>query len=281
MAGRIIKASSVVLVGAIHREPRPNAKPAAAREVVADHFGNEQSVATVTVPLYCREHRIGQTRIYNSWYGGHRLRTSTFGLHGWGSIAKKALPAWDEHFREYSVLWEDGADRLTDILDTVIIPAAKNRLRKLGEEPDVVWPTQDEFRKGFVFEKTVRPFPSQWVKLEDVRQDLNDGAVEVFTRFRDALGKSASVLSAYGQKKHARLETGPTQGNLSDLVDAIAGLNIPDEHGNLDPRLTELETEITSGILAPSLEDLKSDGGLRKQTATKAQALRDKVAGYV
>lgn len=276
-----IKASSCVLVGAHHKLPKQNVRVRAAAEAVAEKFGNDEDAGWFTVPLYGKATLLGITRVYNAWYAGHRLKTIPFGGHGKNALAKVALPDWEGHFRSHSILWEDEADRLAGRLEPEIIPAAKARLAKLSDECEVVWPTVEEFRGGFVFDKTIHPFPSNWVKLDDVRKDLNDGAVDVFTRFRDALNKSAKALRNYGKVKYAKLEDGPTQSDLADLVSAIKGFNIPDEKGNLDPRLTQLETEITSAILAPNIGDLKEDETLRSNAAIKAQALADKVAGYV
>jgi hypothetical protein len=281
MAYGTIKASSCILVGGKHAFPKQNVRITAAAQAVAAAFGNDEEAGWYTAPLYGKGTLGDINRVYNAWYAGHRLRTIPFGGHGKNALAKVALPDWEEHWRKHSLLWEDEADKLANRLETEIIPAAKVRLAKLEDEVEVVWPSVEEFRGGFVFEKIVLPFPSNWVKLDDIRKDLNDGAVDAFTRIRDALNKSAKVLRSYGNVKRARLEEGPTQSDLADLVSAIKGFNIPDENGKLDPRLTELETEITSAILTPNLDDLKKDETLRSTAATKAQALADKVAGYV
>ena len=283
-------ASSVMLCTVRLTQPKRKMVVDRGSALVQEHFGLTPGHGDFKGDLYPKRFERRILKHHEDAFKVHKSMTCRW-EHGFDAIYKKGKPAWDEAMRKFVVAFDDAADRQAEVYEAEILPEAKRNLGSL--QADVIYPDAGEWRASWSLKPIVRPVPNTGdlrfalpkEEIEAIEQELREqhraGLKDVYQRLHGLVESSARTLGRYGVEKGAKLYEQTAQTHLSDLISALDGLNIPDEHGKRDPVLEDLATEITNTILSESFSDLKEDKDLRKDVADKAAALADKIQGYV
>ena len=100
--------------------------------------------------------------------------------------------------------------------------------------------------------------------VKDVYERLRDATAHVGERFTNGKRKSDAIL-----------------GDVTELVAALEGLNIPDADGNVDEDLERIGTEIAGELLDKNLDEVWKDDDLKKEKASKANEITEEIEGKI
>jgi hypothetical protein len=128
------------------------------------------------------------------------------------------------------------------------------------------------------------------IEVKEIERQLREthmeGVKDVYERLRDSVAHVGERFTNGKRKSDAIL------GNVTELVSALQGLNIPDADGNVDEDLERIGTEISGELLDKNLDEVWKDDDLKKEKASKASEiteeldskikdLDDKLKGYI
>lgn len=171
---------------------------------------------------------------------------------------------------------------------------ATGELGKLFNDGD--YPHPDDIRAKFGIAINVLPMPSAEDfraklpadELDAVRQDIEKqitesmqrGQQDIFRRASEVLARMVDRLTKYDPGTNGQRPTGIFRdtlvGNIRELVDVLPSLNVTDS-----PAVAKLYSDLDT--LTDNLEpnQLRENAALRRHTADAAQAILDRVSGYL
>jgi len=180
-------------------------------------------------------------------------------------------------------------------------PAAMRRAEyEQGAAYDpAAYPSQESLARKFASKVTYLPIP----QADDFRVDLDGPTVAAIksqcqddmmtaartvtqnciVRIQDVVGKMVEGLSAYNGDDRVTGKRGPQKGdfkgtlvtNIADLIDVLPGLNITDD-ATVRDAINAMRELVRADHTA-----LKADPTLRKDVRNEAQAILDRMAGYM
>jgi hypothetical protein len=175
-----------------------------------------------------------------------------------------------------------------------MIDDARIKLNGLFDSAD--YPTVDKLDRKFAFTITPAPVPDS----PDFRVDLGDeetarirGEIEgsvnglLQTAMRDIWKRLAEVVSKMAERLRAcaTKEEGEGDGktfrdslvtNIIEVLDLVPVLNVTD-----DAKVNKFAARIRQELTVHTPEVLRSDEGIRKDTAKRAEEILSKMAGYL
>jgi len=149
------------------------------------------------------------------------------------------------------------------------------------------YPTADQFVAQTTVQPIIRPVPSvqdlrtslSEVEVREVERQLREahmeGVKDVYERLRDATAHVGERFTNGKRKSDAIL------GDVTELVAALEGLNIPDADGNVDEDLERIGTEIAGELLDKNLDEVWKDDDLKKEKASKANEITEEIEGKI
>lgn len=169
-----------------------------------------------------------------------------------------------------------------------LIADAKARLNGLFNQKD--YPTPKEMRRKWRLVVDIYPVPD----VKDFRVDLSDSEVnamrkeleaktksleseamgELWGRFRDAIDRMVDRLTDEGGEK--KIFRDSLISNVQELVGLIPALNLTE-----DKKLESIRKRMEKLVDGLDAQTLRDDDELRKETATAAKDILEKMAGYM
>lgn len=163
------------------------------------------------------------------------------------------------------------------------IKAEKERLGTLFKDSD--YPSVDDLRKRFTYSLVIDPIPS----AEDFRVDLGEeemkriraeieqhvdaslkeASQELWSRLQEMIEKIKERLDGDSSIRKAMFE------HLGDLVAVLPKLNVSN-----DPNLRSIAERISKELLSESVEAMRDDEHVRKETSKKADKILDVMATF-
>ena len=167
--------------------------------------------------------------------------------------------------------------RLVDVFIENYAEAKSDAIMELGDMFDANdYPSEDELRSKFSFRIDKEPIPESGDWRVDVQQQAVDDLkseyeAKVNTRVQAAMDdvwgqlyKKLAHLSErldYADHEKKKIFNATTVDSFVDLVDLLEGFNITG-----DPKMSQLQQDLTAAMRGITPEALREDGGLRAQT---------------
>jgi hypothetical protein len=215
------------------------------------------------------------------------------------------------HFYNKTLPWKDNGDRL--LTRAMMLDFMPEHERLVGEFKDAVeefittgYPearAKAEFRMGELFNPDDYPAPDSLRRRFYINMDIDavteagDFRVEMEQdqldsiratmegAMRDRLGKAmrdvwerlSEVIGHFAKKMGSDdIFRDATVRNVEELVDLLPGLNVLD-----DPDLKQIGDEIKAKLHGHDPKTLRKDKAARSQAAADAQAIMDRMAGFM
>ena len=170
--------------------------------------------------------------------------------------------------------------------------AQEKRARDKAPMPDLpecptMYPTAEEFVEQTQVIEQIRPLPDSQdlrtslseIEVKEVERQLREahmaGVKDVYERLRDATAHVGERFTNGKRKSDAILS------NVTELVSALEGLNIPDADGNVDEDLDRIGTQIAGQLLDKDLDEIWEDDELKKEKASKANEISEEIEGKI
>lgn len=164
---------------------------------------------------------------------------------------------------------------------------AKQRLNGMFKQED--YPASDEIRERFGFDVSYYPVPAAGdFRVQGIDEEMKQAIQEELDKAQQVAVKQAMrdvYDRLYKSVKHMTAKLSDPKAifrdtlvdNLADLVELLPSLNIEN-----DPKIDELRGDIVKAQLnAIDPEDLRKDKDFRKEVASDAKAIVDKMAAFM
>ena len=268
-------------------------------EFVNQEYGSEDGSGDYGAKLYGKRSPLKPTDvIFHAWYDhDHKDRTVAY-ESGMRMIAKPGLSDWKSNVTGMIVEHDAKRDQIAENWDQIIRDCQTLHGPRKWTMLSHLYPTAEQYVAQTKVEIVIRPLPNvqdlrtslSEIEVKEIERQLREthmeGVKDVYERLRDATAHVGERFTNGKRKSDAIL------GNVTSLVAALEGLNIPDADGNVDEDLERIGTEIAGELLDKNLDEVWKDDDLKKEKASKASEiteeldskikdLDDKLKGYI
>lgn len=224
-------------------------------------------------------------KLINEIRSYHYSRTLPWLDGGQRILSSAGFMTYTEQMREYRAQLMTLVDEFVSTYQDQL-NAAKLRLNGMFKQED--YPDPTTVRERFSLDLSYCPVPTSGdFRVEgidsaekaliqaqlDERQNAatQQAMAEAYSRLREAVKHMADKL-----KDPKAIFRDSLVDNLQELVDVLPSLNLTG-----DPRLEELRQEVDAQLAGCDPKDLRQNEDFRKEVATDAQAIVDKMAGFM
>jgi hypothetical protein len=230
-----------------------------------------------------RENIIDAIRIRDSALKYHRKMTTPFTADNWNLIGSEKILEYSKEIADYKTKFKLAVDDIQNRWPAIVAFEEK-RLDPIFIADE--YPSQNEVSNFFSFYHKLKPIvdPSHVVikleaeVLEEIKEELRKEAVEntrrslkdMWNRLFDPVANMADICSNDKKIFGSLIE------NVKEIVDILPDLNIIN-----DTDLNNMAREVKFKLLSHTAGQLRDDKDLKRRIGAEAQAVADKMEGYM